>query len=279
MNRAVLTVAMVCAAAAATAPATSSEQFVALTYRPRTETTIRCARNLECEVTLEPGERVFAGFAAAIDDWDPHVGYSGPKGGATAHLVFRPARAGLRTNVVVTTSRRSYYLELVSDDSRRARYYGFAFPHVFIARSAPAAPTPAPIATPAPDPMAACLGYRYTYDFDRNLPADHAPGARTNRDALSALWQPWRACTDGRHTFVQFTASDVVPTDLPIVNVLGPDGDSPPNYTYDPALRRFTIDGVPDAIVFELGSQDSPLRLVVRRVSNAGTTLDPGARK
>lgn len=248
--------------------------FYVVSYHPRTETTILCAAMTECDVALQVGERVKDGFAADAAGWDPHASYSGPRSAALPHVVFRPERAGMRTNAVIPTDRRTYYLLLVSDGSRDARYYTFAWPRVFIAR-APATPAPPP-PTPAPDAIAACLtSERYSWDFDRNLPADHAATARTTDDAIAAAWTPRLACTDGRHTFVQFSPTVIDPGDLPVVAVLGTEGDTLTNYTYDARARRFRIDAVPERLVFLFGSQYAPLRLVLTHHSADA----PGARR
>jgi len=258
-------------------------QFDILSYRPRTENVISCPVNLECDITLEPGETVYDGFAASPDDWDPHSTYTGPKGNTTPHLIFRPSRAGLRTNVIVPTSRRTYYLRLESTDSTDARYYTYSFPRVFISRKfaeqQSKAPGAAIVTAPDTDPTHQCLSrISYQYQFDRGLPQDHPTGARSNYASLTALWQPRKVCTDGLHTFVSFAPTDITPSDTPVLQLLGPEGDTMLNYTYDAQQRFFRVDGVPDAFVLEFGSQASPLRLVIRRNGTDGTTFDPKAK-
>ena len=279
-----LAVAIVACFVTPIAASADSAQFPLLKYAPRTEQTIVCSATLICDITLEAGERVHDGFAGVPDEWDPHATYSGAKTAPTPHLIFHPSRAGLHTNAVIPTSRRTYYLALSSDDSTRARYYTFAFPKVFIARvaqndsanrgsqnRAPAAPI---------DDLALCLkDVTYTYEFDRNVAPDRAPGVVPNRSPLSGQWQPRYVCTDGRHTFVDFAPSAIVPSDYPVIQVLGPEGDTQLNYTYDARKRRFTIDAVPDAFVLLFGSQASPIRLVVTRDVAEGTVYDPGAKK
>jgi type IV secretion system protein TrbG len=262
------------AAAAATLAlpraATADARFYVLQYHPRTEAPVRCSAMTECDVTLEVGERVREGYAADASGWDPQATYSGPRGAELLHLIFRAARPGMATNVVVPTNRRTYYLALSSDSSRQHRYYAFAWPRVFVAR---AARTPAPAPTARADALAACLpGERYTWSIDRTLPDDHPPHARPNLDPIPAAWTPAIACTDGRHTFVQFAPSRIEPGDLPVLSVIGAEGDTLTNYTYDQRIRRFRIDGVPDRFVLELGSQASPLRIVLTRTSTTSTS-------
>lgn len=257
---------------------------VSVPYEPDRETRLACAVGLACDVTLEPGETVGAGFAGAIAAWDPHRAYSGGSAdspgthaetGRTPHLVFRaPRAAGVRTNAVVLTNRRTYHLVLVATADRDAIYYRFTFPRTIVdsaaaprAVTAPAGPPAAPRALDARNPLATCFDFSYSYERGA-LPLDHASGATDAGGEIPRAWRPSVACTDGRHTYVQFPRTDVMPADTPVAAALGADGDAVVNSSYDELARRLTIDGVPDAFVLQLGAQRAPLRIVVRRAAH-----------
>ena len=260
--------------------------FVSFTFTDRHQYTIDCAARYECDIQLDSGERVNDGFNANIDDWDPHIGYSGEKR-LTPHLVLRPSRSGLRTNIILTTTKRTYYLLAVSSDRQQPSYYSFSFDDTYreLARRAVATQTalrasgarPVPTPTPADvaDLSSTCFDYDYSYLVDRNVQSDHVPRARPSNETLPQSLVPKLVCSDGSHTFVEFPVGREVPADLPISLAVTSEGDTLINYTYLASLNRYTVDGVYDSFVLELGSQSAPLRL---RIYHAGRGNPPAGR-
>lgn len=261
--------------------ANGNSPFATLPYTENHQYTLSCAAHFECDVQLQPGERVNDGFNAHIDDWDPHIGYSGEHT-ITPHLVLRPSRPGLRTNIILTTTKRTYYLFAHSTSAQQPSYYVFNYQqdtYRALARQAVATqaalraslklsqpnavPTPANVA----DLATLCFDYNYGYLVDRNVQTDHVPRARPSREPLPTNYVPKLVCSDGRHTYIEFPMQREVPSDLPISLAVTSSGDTLINYTYLSELNRFTIDGVYDSFVLELGSQAAPLRL---RIYHAG---------
>lgn len=77
--------------------------------------TVRCAPRLACTIDLEPGERIRGRAIGDPDRWDYSELVSGPDGAEQAHLVVRPTDYGIHTNLIVTTDRRAYRIQLVSE--------------------------------------------------------------------------------------------------------------------------------------------------------------------
>ncbi len=267
-----------------------SAPFYALTFLEHKQYAIRCAARYECEIQLEAGERVNDGFNAHIDQWDPHIGYSGDKE-LTPHLVLRPSRSGLRTNIILTTTKRTYYLLAVSTSMQQPSYYSFSYvdnTYKSLANLAIATQTalranggelqPAPTAPPADvaSLATACFDFDYSYLVDRNVQSDHAPHARPSNEALPPSLQPHVVCSDGSHTYVEFPLQREVPSDVPISLAVTAEGDTLINYTYVASLNRFTVDGVYDSFVLEIGSQARPLRL---RIFHAGRGNPPSGKR
>ncbi|HEV3156506.1 MAG TPA: TrbG/VirB9 family P-type conjugative transfer protein [Candidatus Baltobacteraceae bacterium] len=267
-------VALLTIIATAALPAQSSDSFTMLDYAEHQQYHVSCAAHYECDIEFQAGEQINDGFNSAPTDWDPHVGYSG-EGDLKPHLVLRPEHAGLRTNIILTTTRRTYYLLVTSFSSDTPLYYAFRYPEDIARMKAIAqaerdrrrnAVTHAtPVPTPTPVDVAnidqVCMDASYAVTEPEK--GRHAPEP--------GIWKPWipeKMCNDGRHTFLQFHPAPEVPADLPIVLVRGAEGDTIINYTYNANLNRYVIDGVHDRLVLELGAQGNPIKILITHVAH-----------
>ncbi len=293
MRRILALVAVASAIATSGSFASASGSFETLRYADNTQFTIACPANYECQVELERGERAGDGFSAAASDWDPHVGYSGT-GQLTPSLMLRPDRPGLRTNVVLTTSRRTYRLLLVSTSSQNPKYYSFSYngserdtyrrlaklsvatQTALRAQAAAAKASPPPIAADAVSLKSTCIDYNYAYYHDLTLPPDHKPKARANADPIPPEWIPETVCTDGEHTYIDFPIVREQPYDTPTYFKSSPgEPDEIINAIYNSTRRRYVIDNVYPNIVLVLGSQERPLR--IRLLHNPDAHVGRGA--
>ncbi len=268
--------------------------FIGLHFAERQEFTIKCVVGLECDVQLEPGERVNDGFNAQKGEWDPHMAYTGAGRMPLPHLILRPSLNARRTNIILTTTRRTYYLLLIPVKSSDPIYYSFQYDSTTyrnLANLAVATQTalkgqtspgahPAPTATPADvaDLHGVCIDYHYTYTIDRYLADDHPHNAKPSSDAFPGEWKPQMVCSDGQHTYVQLTPQKQLPVDLPIAFALTAEGDTIINSTFNANRWRYTVDGVYTDIVLELGSQYRPLRLRLHHPDPYGTIPEKRGR-
>lgn len=67
-----------------------------------------------CDIELEPGEIVRDVLLGDTVRWKVEPATSGAPGGQAVHLIVKPSEAGLVTSMVVTTSRRTYHIQLKS---------------------------------------------------------------------------------------------------------------------------------------------------------------------
>lgn len=242
--------------------------FATLYYSPRHQETIRCAAQLECTVTLEPGEHLNGGYSSDTTDWDTHLAYIGQAPNYTPELVVRPARAGLHANFVITTAdNRTYYLYFVSTGSSSPAYYAYATPKPAPQKLAYLTPPPLPAPTPPSladvDLAVVCNGDHF---YVAQSPSDYA-----------VPWRPVQACTDGAHTYIQETITRNERTNVPVVKqLLGGNHYGPVNYTYYAETARFVVDGVyPQlALVGEDGSD--PWSVTVAHASGSDMPLPQG---
>jgi type IV secretion system protein VirB9 len=154
-------------------------------------------------IALEPGESLTgAGPIAAGDTARWIIGDTESGSGSTrrVHVLVKPTRPDISTNLVITTDRRTYMIELRSGDETWMPAVAWAYPQPRATRrAAPARPT---------------------------IPA---PSARNRRYALqvrgdSPPWRPVSVFDDGRRVYVVFPAG-IVQGEMPPLFVIGADGE------------------------------------------------------
>jgi P-type conjugative transfer protein TrbG len=141
------------------------------------------------DIALQPGEML--GSVAAGDTVRWIIGDTSSGSGDTkrTHVLVKPFSAGLTTNVVITTDRRTYHLSLTSTDRTAMAALSWIYPQdQLIAFKA------ATEQARAAQPVAAGLQIDQLH-FDYAISGDQ-PG-----------WRPLRAFDDGRQTFIEFPAS------------------------------------------------------------------------
>src|ERR1700688_1226099 len=111
-------------------------------FGERTPPTLRCMPLSVCDVVLEPGESIVNVAVGDSVRWLIAPASSGPAEATTPHLLIKPTEAGLRTNLIVTTNRRTYYLTLVSQKSDPMLRIGFLYPQDLGRTFAPSAALP-----------------------------------------------------------------------------------------------------------------------------------------
>lgn len=143
------------------------------------------------DIALQEGEQlVGAGPVAAGDTVRWIIGDTTSGSGPTArvHILVKPTRPDITTNLVINSDRRSYYLELRATPATYMASVSWTYPKDQIvalnARNAAAAAT-APIAAGID---VAALNFRYRIEGDK------------------APWKPLRAFDDGRQVFIEFPA-------------------------------------------------------------------------
>jgi type IV secretion system protein VirB9 len=154
-------------------------------------------------IALELGESLTgAGPIAAGDTARWIIGDTESGSGITrrTHVLVKPTRADISTNLVITTDRRTYMIELRSGEKPYMPAVAWAYP------KQPAGQRQAIPATPL-IPAAAARNYRY------GLKGDNPP------------WRPVAVYDDGRRVFVEFPRG-IVQGEMPPLLIIGPDGEA-----------------------------------------------------
>src|SRR6185312_4490557 len=153
------------------------------------------------DIALEPGEQLTGSGPLAAGDtvrWIVADTESGNGDTRRVHIMVKPTRAAIETNLVVNTDRRTYLIELRSREKPYMPSVAWFYPEDRTARAQAVPPTPV-----LPEPSQ--RRYRYT------LEGDNPP------------WRPVDAYDDGRKIYVEFSLG-IVQGEMPPLFVIGPDG-------------------------------------------------------
>lgn len=154
------------------------------------------------DIALEPGESLTgAGPIAAGDTARWIIGDTESGSGVTrrVHVLVKPTRPDITTNLVITTDRRIYMLELRAGANPYMPAVAWAYPQP------PASQRQAIPLTPV-IPAAAARNYRYA------LSGDNPP------------WRPVAVYDDGRRVYVEFPRG-IVQGEMPPLFVIGSEGE------------------------------------------------------
>ncbi|MCA0256190.1 MAG: P-type conjugative transfer protein TrbG, partial [Proteobacteria bacterium] len=125
---------------------------------------------------------------------------SGSGANRRVHILVKPTRPDISTNLVVTTDRRTYMIELRARESLYMPAVAWAYPATPGQRqTVPAAPV---------IPAEAARNYRYGLQVQGDSPP----------------WRPVSVFDDGRRVYVVFPAG-IVQGEMPPIFVLGTDGE------------------------------------------------------
>jgi type IV secretion system protein VirB9 len=160
------------------------------------------------DIALEAGEKlVGAGPVAAGDTVRWIIGDTESGAGASkrVHILVKPTRPDLVTNLIINTDRRTYHLELRSAEKTYMASVSWSYPQdqlIALRRQNAAAEQVMPIAS-AVDLTA--LNFRYRIEGD------------------AAPWRPLRAFDDGHQVFIAFP-SGIAQGEMPPLWVIGAAG-------------------------------------------------------
>ena len=201
------------------------------------------------DLALEPGEQLIGPGPVAAGDtvrWVIGDTLSGSGEGARVHILLKPVRAGLATNLVINTDRRTYHVELTS----AARTYMASVSWTYAAdqlialkRQRAQVVAATPVAT---SPLAALETLNFHYRIEGDRP----------------IWRPLRAFDDGRQTMVEF-APAIASAELPPLWVLGTKGDAE-LVNYRVQGRYLVVDRLFDTAEMRLGAKRQQRVRIIR---------------
>ena len=157
-------------------------------------------------IALQPGEELVTVAAGDTVRWIVGDTSSGSGDALRVNVMVKPIRSGLKTNLVITTSRRTYLLELTSTEKTWMASVSWDYPKdrmLALQRQAQAANAAAPV-----DAGLSLEKIRFRYAISGSNPP----------------WKPLRAFDDGEKVYIQFPAG-IAQGELPPLFVIGAQGD------------------------------------------------------
>ncbi len=157
-------------------------------------------------VSLQPGEELVTVAAGDTVRWIVGDTSSGTGADLRVSVLVKPTRSGLKTNLVVTTNRRTYLIELTSTEKAWMASVSWDYPKdrmLALQRQSQAAQIAAPV-----DAGLSLERIRFRYAISGSNPS----------------WKPLRAFDDGEKVYIQFP-SGIAQGELPPLFVIGAQGD------------------------------------------------------
>ena len=204
------------------------------------------------DIALQEGEQLVGTGPVAAGDtvrWIIGDTVSGSGASQREHILVKPTRPDLVTNLVINTDRRTYHLELRATPMTYMASVSWTYPQdrlIALRAANVAAAGAAPIAAGID---IAALNFRYAVDGD-NPP-----------------WRPLRAFDDGRQVFIEFPAG-IAQGEMPPLFVVGPSG-SGELVNYRVQNRYMVVDRLFAAAELRMG--DKKLEQRVRVVRSDGS--------
>jgi type IV secretion system protein VirB9 len=203
------------------------------------------------DIVLQEGERLAGtGPVAAGDTARWIIGDTTSGAGPTArvHILVKPTRPDLSTNLVINTDRRTYHLELRATRATWMASVSWSYPaDALIALRQ--GQQPAAEVAPVTDGIALDrLSFDYRIEGDR------------------PSWRPVRAYDDGRHVYVEFPAG-VAQTEMPPLFVVGR-GGAAELVNYRVRGRHMVVDRLFAAAELRLGAGRRQQRVRIQRVGS-----------
>jgi type IV secretion system protein TrbG len=200
------------------------------------------------DIALQDGEQLVGPGPVAAGDtvrWIIGDTTSGSGPASRVHILVKPTRPELTTNLVINTDRRTYHLELRATPRAWMASVSWTYPadRLIALRGQNAAATAAaPIASGVD---LAALQFRY------RITGDNPP------------WRPLRAFDDGRQVFIEFPAG-IGQGEMPPLFVVGPGGGGElVNYRVNG--RHMIVDRLFAAAELKLGDKRSEQRVRIER--------------
>lgn len=199
------------------------------------------------DIALEPGEVLTGSGPVAAGDtvrWIIGDTESGAGVAKRIHILVKPTRPDLVTNLIINTDRRTYHLELHSDDKTYMASVSWAYAQdqlIALRQQNAAADATTPVATGV-DLNA--LNFRYRIEGD-NTP-----------------WRPLRAFDDGRQVFIEFPTG-ISQGELPPLWVIGAEGDGQ-LVNYRVRGNHMIVDRLFAAAELKLGGKHQEVVRIVR---------------
>ena len=200
------------------------------------------------DIALQDGEQlVGSGPVAAGDTVRWIIGDTDSGSGTTkkVHILVKPTRPDLVTNLIINTDRRTYLMELRSTEKTYMASVSWQYPEdqlIALRQQNATADAAAPIAVGV---NLASINFRYAIQGD------------------NPAWRPLRAFDDGQKVYIEFPTG-ISQGEMPPLFVIGPAGGSE-LVNYRVSRNYYIVDRLFGAAELRLGDKDSERRVRIVR--------------
>jgi len=207
------------------------------------------------DIALQEGEQLVGSGPVAAGDTVRYITAtteSGPANAKRVHILVKPTRPDVVTNLVINTDRRTYHMELRSTEKTYMASVSWLYAEdqiIALRRQNEMAEAARPVDSGL-DIDRMC--FRYTVE---TVEGDNPP------------WRPLHAFDDGRKVYIEFPRG-IAQGEMPPLFVIGPDGKTSELVNYRVHGSHMIVDRLFAAAELRLGDKDSEHR--VRIVRNDG---------
>jgi type IV secretion system protein TrbG len=200
------------------------------------------------DVALQEGEQLVGSGPVAAGDtvrWIIGDTESGTAAAKKIHILVKPTRPELLTNLVINTDRRTYHLELRSTEKTYMASVSWIYPQdelIALRRQNASADAATPVAALDINN----LNFRYSIEGD-NPP-----------------WRPLRAFDDGKKVYIEFPAG-IGQGEMPPLFIVGPEGRTSELVNYRVRAKHMIVDRLFAAAELRLGDRGSERRVRIVR--------------
>ena len=201
------------------------------------------------DIALQEGEQLVGSGPVAAGDtvrWIIGDTESGTAAAKKVHILVKPTRPELVTNLVINTDRRTYHLELRSTERTYMASVSWIYPQdelIALRRRNAWADAVAPVETGLDINN---LRFRYAIDGD-NPP-----------------WRPLRAFDDGKKVYIAFPRG-IAQGEMPPLFIIGPEGKTSELVNYRVRGSHMIVDRLFAAAELRLGDRGSERRVRIVR--------------
>ena len=201
------------------------------------------------DIALQEGEQLVGSGPVAAGDTVRWIIGDTESGTATAkkvHILVKPTRPDLVTNLVINTDRRTYHLELRSTERTYMASVSFIYPQdelIALRRRNALAEAAAPV-----ENALDINNLRFRYSIEGHNPP----------------WRPLRAFDDGKKVYIEFPPG-VGQGEMPPLFIIGPEGKTSDLVNYRVRGHHMIVDRLFAAAELRLGDSGSERRVRIVR--------------
>ncbi len=203
------------------------------------------AVNQVTDIALESGEKLVSVSAGDTVRWVVGDTSSGEDKDAQVHILVKPVAADLQTNLVITTDRRTYHLEMRSSDATYMASVSWTYPAAELVALRKQQAEKDAAATAVADVGVNIDQLRFRYRLEGDAP-----------------WKPRQVFDDGSKVYIQFPAG-LAHSEAPPLFVIGPDG-KPALVNYRVRGTTYIVDRLFAAAELRLGREPQRVVRIVR---------------